>query len=239
MLFSLKPLAALRLRHFCGPPRGWSHGGLADQIEKSFPGILPVTLLGAMLLRDDDDDTVLGEALSCETHQSHGDFVWQRRRLPRVETQLHGRRHLVDVLPTGTRCPHKRFRNLGLLDRDRVGDADHVWADFSLSSPRCRGQVRPSQQQYSGTREILFRKHFAFFDSRLVESINSEKMRGDNRLQHEMHHKFAKGFFTELVDVNGPHRTAILGERLGSGAGFRRHEIANCLARKSWFAREI
>src|SRR6185437_11213245 len=94
-------------------------------------------------------------------------------------------------------------------------------------------------QQYSGTREILFRKHFAFFDRRLVESINSEKMRGDNRLQHEMHHKFAKGFFTEPVDVNGPHRTAILGERLGSGAGFRRHEIANCLTRKSWFAREF
>src|SRR5215510_11192383 len=36
--------------------------------------------------------------------------------------------------------------------------------------------------------QILFRKHLAFFHRRLVKRVDSQKMRGDDCLQHEMHH---------------------------------------------------
>src|SRR4029078_9865925 len=64
-------------------------------------------------------------------------------------------------------------------------------------------------------------------------------MRGDDRLQHEMHHQLAESLLIEPVDVDRPHRTAVLGERLGSRAAFRCNQVADRLAGKTGLTREL
>src|SRR5450432_1664560 len=47
-------------------------------------------------------------------------------------------------------------------------------------------------------RQIILRQHFAFFDRRLIEGVEAEQMRGDDRLQHEMHQQLAQRRLVEL-----------------------------------------
>jgi hypothetical protein len=39
--------------------------------------------------------------------------------------------------------------------------------------------------------QILFREHLAFFHRGLVKRVDSQKMRGDDCLQHKMHYQSA------------------------------------------------
>src|SRR6185312_4810575 len=87
--------------------------------------------------------------------------------------------------------------------------------------------------------QIFLRQYLAFFHRRLVERIDAEQMRSNDRLQHEMHHQLAETFFVELVDVDRPHRTAVLGESLGGRAAFRRDQIADRLAGETGLAGEL
>src|SRR5882672_2173307 len=86
--------------------------------------------------------------------------------------------------------------------------------------------------------EILLRQHLAFFDRRLVERIDAEEVRRDDRLQHEMHEQLAEARLVERLDVNVAHRAAVLDERLDGGAALRRDEIADGLAGEVGLARE-
>src|SRR5512144_847502 len=87
--------------------------------------------------------------------------------------------------------------------------------------------------------QILLRQYLTFFHRRLVERVDAEQMRGDDRLQHEMHHQLAESLLIEPVDVDRPHRTAILGERLGGRAAFRCNQVADRLAGEARLAREL
>src|SRR5262249_54933065 len=77
MFLGFQPFATLRLGHFRRPSRRGSYRGLPDQREEPVARILAVTLLGPMLLCDDDNNAFLGQALACEAHQPHSDIVRQ------------------------------------------------------------------------------------------------------------------------------------------------------------------
>ncbi len=63
--------------------------GAADQVEKAIERVLSVTRLGAMALRDDDQNAVAGEPRAGEPLQPRTHVARQRRRMPHVETKLH------------------------------------------------------------------------------------------------------------------------------------------------------
>ena len=55
-------------------------------------------------------------------------------------------------------------------------------------------------------------------------------MRGDDRLQHEMHQQLADVALVDLRQMDGAHRAAVLRERLGGGAALRRDQVADGFA---------
>src|SRR3990172_11374987 len=60
-----------------------------------------------------------------------------------VEAKLDRRRHLVDVLPPGTRGADEPFQNLAFVEEDRLRDADHGFilahGSFMMKTrPPCR-----------------------------------------------------------------------------------------------------
>src|SRR6202035_3019009 len=59
------------------------------------------------------------------------------------------------------------------------------------------------------TREVLLRQHLALLNGRLIERIDADELRGDDRLQHEMHHQLAESWLVEPVEMQGAHRTAV------------------------------
>src|SRR3954470_14846093 len=91
----------------------------------------------------------------------------------------------------------------------------------------------------STVRQILLRQHLAFFHRRLIERIDAKQMRGDDRLQHEVHQEFAQMLLVHAFEMDGAHRAAVLGERFGSGAALRRDEIADRLAGKIRLAGQL
>lgn len=50
----------------------------------------------------------------------------------------------------------------------------------------------------AATRQIFLRQHLALFHRRLVEGVDTDQLRSDDRLQHEVHQQFAETF---LVDA--------------------------------------
>jgi hypothetical protein len=52
-----------------------------------------------------------------------------------------------------------------------------------------------------------------------------------------MHHQFTEALFIELADVDGPHRAAILRQRLGGGAALRCHQITDGFSSEARLAR--
>src|SRR5581483_4317945 len=62
------------------------------------------------------------------------------------------------------------------------------------------GKIIPAVHTlFSG--EVFLRQHFPLFHGRLVERIDPEKMRGDDRLQHEMHHQRAERGLVKLRNM--------------------------------------
>src|SRR5262245_1496954 len=101
-------------------------GGAPDQLGEAFARLLAVALLGAVALRDDDEHAVVGEAPAGEALEPRPHVRRQRARLPQVETQLHRRRQLVDVLAARSGRADKILLDLTLVEADAVGDADHA-----------------------------------------------------------------------------------------------------------------
>src|SRR5262245_32398863 len=87
--------------------------------------------------------------------------------------------------------------------------------------------------------EILLRQYLTFFHRGLIERVHAEEPRGDDGLQHEMHEQLAQARLVELVDMDGAHRAAVLGQRLGGGAAFGSGEVANGLAGEFQLTREL
>src|SRR6266852_7072729 len=102
------------------PPRGG-----ADQLDKPRQRIVAVALLGAMTLGRDHQHAVAGQPPPRKPLQPCPHLVRQRRRTAHVEAQLHRRGKLVDILPAGAGSTDKAFRDLAIVDRDVIVDADH------------------------------------------------------------------------------------------------------------------
>src|SRR5688572_22329592 len=73
-----------------------------DEIEETFLRVATIVLLAARLASLDEDLVRVGQALAGERAQSRLHVIAQCRIARQRESQLHGRRHLVDVLPAGT-----------------------------------------------------------------------------------------------------------------------------------------
>src|SRR5579885_58309 len=100
------------------------------------------------------------------------------------------------------------------------------------------GRIIPAVHTlFSG--EIFLRKHLSFFHGRLIEGIDAEKMGGDDRLQHEMHHQRAERALIQLRDMDRADRAAVLRERVGGGAALGRDEIADFSAAEIRLARTL
>src|SRR6185503_4441442 len=110
------------------------------------------------------------------------------------------------------------------------------WARKVRPSSGSPGQAR---RRRLTTGQIPLRQHLAFFHRRLVECIDPGEMRGDHRLQHEVHHQRAKACLIKPREPNGAHRAAVLRQGLGGGAALRGDEIADRTAAKFWLARAL
>jgi hypothetical protein len=53
--------------------------------------------------------------------------------------------------------------------------------------------------------QVLLREDLAFLDRQLIERIDAEEMRGDDRLKHEMHEEFAWLVSSRLSGVEVVH----------------------------------
>src|SRR5262245_11370889 len=108
------------------PPRLRRHGGAANEIDQACERVVAVALLGAVALRRDDEHAIVGEPAAGQPFEPRAHRIGQRWRVAHVEAQLHGGRHLVDVLPARTRGADETLLDPALVDGDRIGDADHL-----------------------------------------------------------------------------------------------------------------
>src|SRR5207244_7709851 len=181
-------------------------------------GVIAVALLGAVALRRDDEHAILGQAAAGEPREPRAHGLGKRRRSPHVEPELHGGVELVDVLPARTRGTDEALLDLALVDGDFFGDADHVasWPDPRIKSEGrlvaaihvvtsrvktwmpgttlAAVAARPgmTERHSPAAGQVPLRQHLALLDRRLVEGVDAEKVRRNDRLQHEVHQKLAE-----------------------------------------------
>src|SRR6185369_1596833 len=123
-------------------PRLRSGGGGGEQRDQPVERVAPVLLLRAESLRLDDDDAVLGHAPSRETGEALVLRTAQRRAIGRIEAQLRGARHLVDVLAAWTGGGDESELYRTVIDRQVCGDAEHY--DLSHGPRRRHGTLPES-----------------------------------------------------------------------------------------------
>src|SRR5690606_9814930 len=89
-----------------------------------------VQLEGAEALGLDDHNTVLADAL---VRQRHKPLLVKRRQagMQDIETQMHRRGHLVDVLATGTLGANLGNLDLPVGQLDRIRNLQHRWLSTS------------------------------------------------------------------------------------------------------------
>ncbi len=128
--------AAARLRR----PAGLRAERLGDERHEPRPRRLAVLRLRAVLAAVHDEHAVTGHAAACERRKARLHVRGERRG--DVEAQLHGRGHLVHVLPARARRAHEAFLVFVRRDDEAGGDGNH-----GVSRPRRgtreRPQVRP------------------------------------------------------------------------------------------------
>src|SRR5262249_27553787 len=78
--------------------------------------------------------------------------------------------------------------------------------------------------------EIPAGQDFTRFYRRLVERVDAEEMRGKDGFEHEMHHQRAERTLIQRVEIDGAHRPACIGQRLGNGALLCHDEVASGVA---------
>jgi Mrp family chromosome partitioning ATPase len=81
-------------------------------------GVFAIAVLAAVPLRLDDDDAVAADALIAMRQELRLHGFGQVRRAD-VEAQVHGARHLVDVLAAGALCANRRPFEVGRVQFDR------------------------------------------------------------------------------------------------------------------------
>src|SRR5690606_28845322 len=94
-----------------------------DERDEPLARVGAVALLRAEARRLDDDDALLGRALSGELQHVGAHTLGKAGRAGGVEAKLHGGRNLVDVLPAGAGSADEAFFQLVLADLGLGGDA--------------------------------------------------------------------------------------------------------------------
>src|SRR5262245_24009238 len=99
-------------------------GGPGNECDEPCPCIGAVLFLGAKAASLDDDDAFLCSSLSGKFYGSLAHTLRQAGRIPRVEAQLYGGRHLVNVLAAGAGRADKALFEVARMDDDIVGNND-------------------------------------------------------------------------------------------------------------------
>src|SRR5579884_1564076 len=90
-LFLIDAFSLDCFRHLRWAPRLRLYRRASDEFDETPTRVIAIARLIAILLRDDYDHAVFGQAASCKPHQTERDIVRQRRRMPRVEPKLYRR----------------------------------------------------------------------------------------------------------------------------------------------------
>jgi hypothetical protein len=90
----------------------------ADQVPQPPERFLAVPILGWELPRVDDQHALVSHLLPGDADQALAHVIRQRWRVPRVESKLDRRRHLVHVLAARPRRAHKILLNFAIRDRN-------------------------------------------------------------------------------------------------------------------------
>ena len=77
-----------------------------------------VLRLGTITLRDDNDVAFAGNAIACDFQQAREHCWVERLATPGMETQLHGRGYLVDVLSARPGSAYKLFIQITFVNVD-------------------------------------------------------------------------------------------------------------------------
>jgi len=107
----------------------------ANQIDQPFKGVLAIAFLRPETPRHDDENAIGGHPPPGEQTQSGSRRVVEVRRVEGIEAELDGGGDLVDVLSAGAAGANEDLFDLVLVDRDAVGDRDHLpWSVLTLEA---------------------------------------------------------------------------------------------------------
>ena len=107
----------------------------ANQINQPFKSVLAIAFLRPETPRHDDENAICGHSPSGEQAQSGSRRVVEARRVEGIEAELDGGGDLVDVLSAGAAGANEDLFDLVLVDRDAVGDRDHLpWSVLTLEA---------------------------------------------------------------------------------------------------------
>ena len=110
-------------------------GRLANQGRESLPCVLAVFVLRSKPPGMDYNDTLISETFAGQAHEPVTHVLRQREGVGRVKAELHGRRHLIDVLTSRSRGENKLLLDLVFLDGYGLSNSNHV--------QRCRSPLQP------------------------------------------------------------------------------------------------
>src|SRR5829696_6363793 len=94
-------------------------------------------------------------------------------------------------------------------------------------------------EAYLPFRQIPLRQDFALLDRWLVERIDSERVAGEDRLEHRVHEEFAERAFVETLQMDAPGRAGVAREGIRRGATLGGDEVADPLAAEIRLARAL
>ena len=113
-----------------------SDRGLAQQIHEPFAGGLTVHLLGAMFLREYEQNAILSQTAAREGLQTRLYLLGDGRRPAHIESQFDGRAGLVDVLPPRTAGARGALGDLALGGGEPPGISGAVSIHETRMIPR-------------------------------------------------------------------------------------------------------
>ena len=102
-----------------------SFGRPSNQCDQTVQRILTIALLGAKALGLDDDNALIGHPFSGQSGQPVTDITRQIGGFGRVEPELDGRGHLVDILPAGSRGTDEIIPDIPFVNPNMGGDLNH------------------------------------------------------------------------------------------------------------------
>ena len=123
--FGFEPARARGGGGFRFPATLRRHGRFAEERDEAVERVLAVLLLRSEAACVEHEHAFARHAFSRKADQTPLYALRETGRGHDVEPKLDGGRHLVDVLPAGSRRANEREVNLGLIKNDVFGDLYH------------------------------------------------------------------------------------------------------------------